>query len=135
MGALGRDWKARMAARFGGRLYAATFTKNTVTGQDPDDPSGPPSASSATYTCSAIALGYEERYIDGEDIKKGDYRVMILRGTILDEDGVAADVVPNPGDTVSCPSPGGSTPVASRVVSVKPITEAFATCQVRGTGV
>ena len=122
-----------MAARFGGRLSSGSFVRKTITGVDSANPAGPPLSTSATYTCDVVALGYQERYVDGEFIKKGDYRVVVLRGTV-ELDGVASDVVPNPGDSINCPPPGSSTPAAARVVDVKPITEAFATCQVRGVG-
>lgn len=134
MTTLGRDWKARMAARFRGRLAAGSFTRTTVTGPDPADPAGPPLSSVATYTCDLIAFGYRQRYIDGELIQKGDYRVQILRGTV-ELAGVAVDFMPRSGDTVSCPPPGSNTPIDGRVVDVGPITEAFVTCQVRGAGV
>ena len=134
MGTLGRDWKTRMAVRFGGRLATGSFTRTTVTGPNPADPSGPPLSSSATYDCDLIAFGYGERYVDGETIKKGDYRVQVLRGTVKLA-GVASDAVPGPGDIVSCPPPGSTTPASGRVVGVSGITEAFATVQVRGVGV
>lgn len=132
MGALGRNWAARFAARFKGRLSAATFTKETITGPDPANVSGPPLSSSATYACDAYAFDFEERFVDGETIRKGDYKVMILRGTIEDSAGDPAAVLPAVGDVVSCPPPGSETPLDARVVSVSPITEAFVTCHVRG---
>lgn len=123
-----------MAARFGGRLYVASFTKTAVLGIDPDDVAGPPLATSATYTCDAISLGYGDRYADGQAIAKADYKVVILRGTVLDEDGDPSDALPGPGDAISCPPPGGGAALSSTVVEVRPVTEAFATAHVAGKG-
>jgi hypothetical protein len=77
-----------MAARFGGRLYDATFTKKTAGAYDTSNPSGPPSYAPIVYACKGIAFSYSVDFIDGERIKEGDYEVMILLGTI----GLASDL-------------------------------------------
>lgn len=91
---LGLDWSARMAARFGGRLYSASFVKYTAGALDPADAAGAPANTSATYTCSGIAFGYKDEFITGELIKIGDYRVTLLLGTIeaAADDAVQAEL-------------------------------------------
>lgn len=130
---LGRDWAARFASRFGGRLYQATLTKKIAGAYDASDPSGPPTTTSPTYTCSAIALGYNSRFVANERTQKGDYQVLILRGTLLDSMLASANVLPSAGDTILIPPPRGSVAVLGRIVGVDPITEAFATCHVKGS--
>lgn len=89
---LNRNWKSRMAARFGGRLRTATIVRKIVSGPDPADSAGPPLSTPQTYTCDAVAFAYQDRYVDGEVIRISDYQVTILLGTILAvaDDAVAA---------------------------------------------
>jgi hypothetical protein len=132
---LGRDLATKFANRFAGRLASATFTKWTAGGVNPSDPAGPPLGSSAMYSCDAIALAYEERFVDGETILKGDYQVVVLLGSIKLGDVLAPGVVPNPGDSISCPPPNQTTPVTGAVVSIVAVTAVAITCQVRGAGI
>lgn len=100
--ALDRDWAARFAARFGGRLHAATLMITTTGAVDASDPAGPPSRSTADYACSALAFKFEATTVPNERITKADYQVMVLRGTLatvapstraaLDLGGATADV-------------------------------------------
>lgn len=87
---LGLDAVSRMAARFGGRLRDVTFVRETVAGPNPSDPTGPPLSTSASYAAQGFAFGYGERFVDSEHIKKGDYQVTILLGTIV---AVADDAI------------------------------------------
>jgi hypothetical protein len=121
-----------MAARFGGRVSSATFTKQTNTGIDPADPAGAPLSSAITYTCDAYAFSVDAQNADGVDVARRNYDVMILRGTIKNPAGVVVDVIPGPQDLIECPPPGGSVAVRARVGSVSPITEAFCTAHVVG---
>ena len=131
---LGRDPAARVAARFGGRLRSATITRVTVSGPNTSDSAGPPSSGSATYTCDAIAFGYKGRHIDGQLMKKADYRVVVLLGSVRDSSGeLVAGFTPHPGDSISCPPPGQDAPKTGRVVDVSPVTHAAATCHVMGS--
>lgn len=109
------------------------MTRRTVSGPDPSDPAGPPLSTTATYTCDGIAWGYEQRYLDGEKIKSGDYQVTLLRGTMRDDAlALAPSFVPASGDVIAAPPPGSTTPINGRVVKLEAVTEAFVTCQVRG---
>lgn len=94
MAILGLDWSARMATRFGARLYSASFAKVTAGALTEADAAGAPANTTATYTCKGIAFGYSAEFISGELVKIGDYRVMILLGTIAAavDDGVQAEL-------------------------------------------
>lgn len=130
---LGRDFAATFGARFAGRLATATFTKWTAGALDPTDPTGPTLDMSATYTCDGLALGYAERFVDGEQIKTGDYRAVLMRGSIVDDAAAPApSIVPNPGDTISIPPPNETTPKIGAIVAIESITAAAVTVQVRG---
>lgn len=131
--ALGRDFAAIVANRFGGRIYAATFVKETLGAFDPQNAAGPPPSTPASYSCDAISFAYDDQYVDGENITRADYRTMILRGTIKAvSTGSKTDTLPGPSDSISVPPPGKTTPVAGTIVRVEVITEAFVTVQVRG---
>lgn len=131
---LGRDFAARMAAQFGGRLYDASFTKTTPGAINVGDAAGAPTDTTDTYTCSAIAFSYGSEFIDGEKLKMGDYRVTILLGTIVDEDEEPAPgIIPSEGDTITVPPPGQSTPITGRVTGVSVLTQAQVTVHVRGS--
>lgn len=121
---LGEDFAADAMAEFSGQLYDATLTQLDDGEIDPDDPTAAPDGDSTDYDCEGIAFTYEQRYIDGTRIVKGDYRVVLLRGSL--------DVMPAPGDTISIPPPGSSTPATARVINVEAVTEAAITLQVRG---
>ena len=126
---LGRDFAASMAARFGGRLYAATLTKHTPATYDGSG--NRVAGATAPYTCSAIAFSYSNRFVDGEQVRKGDYRVVIIRGTLTPL--VSGDtVLPNPGDTIAIPTPGRTTPQTGTIVNIEGVSEAQITVQVRG---
>lgn len=124
---LGRDLGADALGQFGGRLYTATLHKDVAT-----VPSGSPTStniSTTDYTCDAIAFRYEESYVDGERIKRGDYRVVILLRSL------PGGIVPNPGDRITIPPPGQTAPTNARIMTVDALTEAQITVHVRGPGV
>lgn len=84
---LGRDFAQTFGARFAGRLDPASFTKFTTTTPDDANPSGPWNEDDQAYVCEAVALGYAEEDVDGSIVKRGDYRVVIMRASI----GIAND--------------------------------------------
>lgn len=132
---LDRDWSARMAANFGGRLSSATFVHSTPGTVDPNRPAFGTQPTEDEFSCDAIPFAFELKQIDGELIHKTDYQVMILRGTIKDEDDVASpNSLPVPGDTISVPRPGETTPRTGTIAGVIAVTAAFITVQVRGPG-
>lgn len=131
---LGIDWAETMAERFGGELGAVSFTRRTAGAFNPLDPAGPPAQTVSTYTADGIAFSYKEQLVDGADIKKGDYQVLILRATLRDELGAVSAVLPNPGDEISVPPPGESAPKPGRIISVPAVSLAAVTVQVRGVG-
>jgi len=131
---LGIDWAADMAEVFGGDIYDATFVRFGVGTYDDEHPSGPTNPTPATYTAKGRASSYKKRYVDGELIIKGDYRVMLLRGTIKTSPAAAvSDVMPNVGSTVTIPPPGKAVAELGTVVGIEAVTEAFITLQVRGS--
>jgi hypothetical protein len=91
---LGRDLKARVAARFAGRLRTVTIARAVGSAVNPAAPSGPPLSTTATYTADGASFGYEARDVDGESIKIGDYRVTVMLGSVLAvaDDAVAASL-------------------------------------------
>jgi hypothetical protein len=91
---LGRDFKTTFASQFAGRLYPASFTKFTSGVVDPNDAAAAGSPTSADYVCDGIALAYHERDVDGSIVKKGDYKVVIMLGSIASvvDDAVAASL-------------------------------------------
>lgn len=109
---------------FGGELYDAILTKQAESALDVNDPTAAPTTTPASHTCEGIAFAYEQRLIEGSRIMKGDYRVVLLRGSL--------SVMPAPGDAISIPPPGSSTPSTARVIAVEAATEAAFTLQVRG---
>lgn len=121
---LGQDFEADALSAFGGQLYDATLTRPASSAYDLDDPTAAPEGDDAEYDCEGIAFTYEQRLIDGTRIMKGDYRVVILRGTL--------SVVPAPGDMIDIPPPGSDTPATARVIALEAMTEAQITIQVRG---
>lgn len=128
-----------MAARFGGRLTTATFTKIAIGAYNASDPSGTPAQTSIQYSGDAIAFGYKGMFVNGELVTKADARVVILIGTVRTvtvdpEDSVLAAVVPAPGDAITWVPPGQSASQAGRVVEVKPFTHAAITVSVKGLG-
>lgn len=121
---LGQDFGADALAAFSGELYEATLSRFTETGYDANDPAGAPTGSSTEYDCEGIAFDYEQSYIDGSRVMRGDYRVVILRSSLA--------VIPVPGDVVSIPPPGGTVAKDARVITVEAVTEAQVTVHVRG---
>ena len=132
--ALGVDWATDMAGDFGNDLFDASFTVRTPGAYSSADPAGPPSSSDVDYTCKAIAFGFAHELIDGELVRRGDYKVTILLGTIKTDDDppVASTVTPRAGDTVSCPPPNSTTPQAGTVIGVLSISQAAIALHVRG---
>lgn len=114
----------RMLARFAGRLHSATLTQQAASAYDANDPTAAPTGVSTAYTCEGLAFTYARRDIDGSRVIKGDYRVVLLRGSL--------SVMPQTGDAISIPPPGSDTPASARVVAVEAVTEAQITLQVRG---
>lgn len=134
---LDRDWAQRMATRFGGRLFTLTFTRSTAGAYDAEnDPSGPPAKTTANYKADGIALGYQVDYVDGEQIWRGDYSVIILLGTVKLVVGMvetaAPDAWPQIGDTIAIAAPNQATPITSVVTDISAVTQAFVTAAVRG---
>lgn len=88
---LGRDLGADAYSRFGGRLFAATLRHEV-----PDPIVDPTNVTSTPfdYTCDAYAFSYKQEYVDGERVLKGDYQVVILRGSIAmsNDDGERANI-------------------------------------------
>lgn len=121
---LGRDGTASTLARFSGRLNDATLTRPANSAIDPSDPTAAPTGTDTTYSCEGYAFAYGQRDIDGTRIMKGDYQVTILRGSL--------STLPGPGDAISIPPPGSSTPATARVIAVESVTEAAITVQCRG---
>jgi hypothetical protein len=111
-------------AAFSGELHDATLTQQAISALDVSDPTAAPTATPVTHACEGVAFNYAQRDIDGTRIRKGDYRVVILRGSL--------SVLPNDGDSVSIPPPGGTVAVTGRVVAVEAVTQAAITLQVRG---
>ncbi len=132
---LGVDWSTEMAALLGAELYAGSFTKAGAISFDAGDPANvDPSDDAETYTFQGAAFSYAVADIDGELIRQGDYRVMVLLGSILDEDDeLASGIIPGPGDSISIAPPGQSDAIAGVVVSVT-VNQAQCTCSVRGLG-
>jgi hypothetical protein len=121
---LGRDFSADAMAAFGGLLYSATLSRPPVSAYSTSDPTGGPTGSPTTYSCEGIAFTYQQRDIDGSRVVKGDYRVVILRGSLA--------VTPAPGDSISIPPPGSTVAATARVINLEAATEAAFTVQVRG---
>lgn len=122
---LGQDFEADAMDAFSGELNDAVLTKQAESALDIDDPTAAPTTTPATHACEGYAFKYEQRLIDGSRIMKGDYLVVLLRGSL--------SVMPTPGDTLSIPPPGSSTPAAGqRVIAIEAVTEAQITLQVRG---
>jgi hypothetical protein len=121
---LGQDFAADALAAFSGELYDATLTRFAETGYDVDDPAGAPTGASTEYDCEGIAFDYEQSYIDGSRVMRGDYRVVILRGSLA--------IVPAPGDVMSIPPPNETVAKSARVIAVEAVTEAQVTLHVRG---
>ena len=115
---------AEALAAFDGELYDAVLTRPPTSAYDPDDATGGPTGADETFNCQGQAFSYETRDIDGSRIVKGDYRVVILRGSL------ATFLVL--GDSISIPPPGSDTPATARVVDVEAVTEWGITIQVRG---
>jgi hypothetical protein len=114
----------RMLARFSGRLHTVTLTRQPESAYDLSDPAAAPTGTPTSYSCQGLAFTYEQRDIDGSRIMKGDYRVLVLRGSL--------STVPMNGDSISVPPPGETVAKSGRVVAVEAVTEAFVTVQVRG---
>jgi len=108
---IGIDWSATFADLFGGQLTTATFVRKDVTGYNPADPTGAPTTTDSSYQCEAIAWAYDERFVDGEKVFKGDYRVTILVGSIV---AVANDAVEATLDLDPL-SPNADTIIAARL--------------------
>jgi hypothetical protein len=120
---LGQDFSADAMDAFSGELYAATLTQQAVSVYDVNDPTAAPTSGLVPYPCEGIAFAYQQSDIDGTRIIRGDYRVVLLRGSL--------SVVPAVGDSVSIPPPGSSIAQNGRVVFVEGVTEAQVTLQVR----
>lgn len=121
---LGRDFSTIALSRFSGRLYDATLTQQAVSEYDDSDPTAAPTSTPIAHACEGIAFTYELRRIDGVRVIKGDYRVVLLRGSL--------SVMPAPGDTISIPPPNETAAQTGRVIDVEAVTEAAITLQVRG---
>jgi hypothetical protein len=122
--ALGRDFSGNALARFSGRLYDATLTQQAPSAYNASNPTAAPTSMPVAHACEGIAFSYAARDIDGTRVMKHDYRVVILKGSL--------DATPAPGDTISIPPPGSSTPATARVIDVESVTEAAVTLHVRG---
>lgn len=133
---LDRDWAQRMATRFGGRLFVLTFERSTPGAFDVNHPSAAPAPTIASYKADGIALGYSVDYVDGEQIFRGDYSVMILLGTIKLVVGMvetaAPDAWPQVGGTVSIAAPNQAATQTAVVTDISAVTQAFVTAAVRG---
>lgn len=129
MNILGVVWSADMAGEFGGDFADASFEHIVSRTRNPSDLTGPATVTTTEHTCKALGIAYEQRFIDGETVKRGDFQAIILRGTI-DPAGL-----PAPGDAITCYPPGASSPVTATVVGDIAITAGFVTVQVRGPGV
>ncbi len=121
---LGQDFESDAIDVFSGDLYDAVLTKQAESAYDEDDPTAAPTTTPVAHDCEGIAFSYQQRLIDGTRIMKGDYQVVLLRGSLT--------VIPAPGDTIAIPPPGSDTPATARVVNVDAVTEAQITLQVRG---
>lgn len=130
---LGVDWAAEMYADFADDFREASFEHIVSTSRTPGQLSGPLVKTTATYTCKALALGYARRFIDGTLVRVGDFRVIILRGSIAPVDEEDDIAIPAPVDSVTCVDPNGAT-VTTTIVALDAVTEAFITAQVRGPG-
>jgi hypothetical protein len=124
---LGVDWAADMAATFGGDFSSASFVR-VVSTTPGAHITGPATPTTATHTCLALGLAYERKYIDGTTVKEGDFKAIILRGSIT------PDTLPAPGQVLTCPPPGASVGVAVRIMRVLSVTAGFVTVHVRGHG-
>lgn len=110
-------------AVFSGELESATLTKKAETAYDVNDPTAAPSSVPVDHACEGIAFNYAQHQIDGTHILRGDYRVVLLRGSL--------DVLPVALDTILIPPPGEDVAVIGTVVAVEAVTEAQVTLQVR----
>jgi hypothetical protein len=126
---LGVVWSSEMAAEFAGNFGDASIVHTVATTLDPSSLTGAPISATTDHTCKALALGYTQQLINGTRIHEGDFRVIILRGTITPAVALAVD------DTMTVVPPGGGTAVTVRVIRIEASTEAFVTVQVRGPGV
>lgn len=122
---LGVEWFTEMAAEFAGDFRDATLDHATSSTLDDANLNGPPILASAIHTCKALAFSYRREHIDGTSVLEGDFRAIVLRGTI------DPAVTPSPGDTLSLARPASTEIVAARIVRIEAITEAFVTAQVR----
>jgi hypothetical protein len=111
-----------MLARFSGRLNDATLTQQASSAYDASDPTAAPTGTPTAIACEGLAFEYQRRDIDGTRVVKGDYQVVLLRGSVM----------PAPGDLISIPPPGSTVAASARVIAVEAVTEAFTTLQVRG---
>ena len=111
-------------AAFEGELYEATLTRPPTSAYDENDATAGPTGTPSEFACAGQSFSYETRDIDGTRIVKGDYRVVILRGSLA--------TLPVPGDSISIPPPGESGARSARVVNVEVVTEWQVTIQVRG---
>ena len=128
---LDRDLGGDAFSRFGGRLFKATLKHVRPVTMPPADPTNVTQGYD-TYGCDAIAFGYKIVFVDGEKIRKGDYRVVILRRSFTQNNVSVDDVTPAPDDIISVPPPGGTVALNAKVIAVEVITEAQFTVQVRG---
>jgi len=114
----------RMLARFSGRLNAATLSRPANSAYDANDPTAAPTGTPTSDACEGYAFDYEQRDIDGTRIMKGDYCVVLLRGSLA--------ALPAAGDKVTIPPPGDAIAKTGTVIRVESVTEAAVTVQVRG---
>lgn len=130
---LGVDWSDEMATEFADDFHTATFTKTSTGAYSTADPAGPPAQTSTSFTCKALALGYDGPLVEGEQLTKATYSVVILRGTIRDDaDAAAPDSIPHPGDRITVPPPGGTVGQLGAVTGVSSVTPASVTVTVTG---
>ncbi len=127
MSLLGRDFSAIAYARFGGRLQSATLTRRVTGAMNLGDPAGAPATTSTPYACEGVSFRYRQRFVDGERVRKGDYLVVLLRGSLS-----AAAGVPQPGDSIDIPPPDWTGTYTGYVVDVPLVTAGQITLQVRG---
>lgn len=109
---------------FSGELYSAVLTQQAESAYDENNATAGPTTTPQTYDCEGIAFTYASRDIDGTRVVKGDYRVVVLRGSL--------SVEPKPGDSISIPPPASVVARSARVINVEAATEAAYTLQVRG---
>lgn len=90
----GVDFPTVVNEALGGGLRPAALVKSVATTRDPDNLSGGLRPTEKRYPCRGVRLQYKASQFDGELIKRGDVRVLLLAGSLpLNIVPVAADFV------------------------------------------